>query len=151
VVTGTVTGDVTVLNDDPRCRTRPPFVALDLRGGTVKVNVITFGEACVMAWLGDGAEVEGTIAYAADGNLGFLGEGAGATVDGNVLLASGRLWATGASTTNRVDGNLLCTAGEPAGFAELTTATNWDGAGVAPGDPTIDIDGTIGGRFRCGE
>jgi hypothetical protein len=151
VVTGTVKGDVTVLNDDPRCRTRPPFVALDLRGGTVEGNVIAFGEACVMAWLGDGAQVKGTIAYAAEGNLGFLGDGAGATVDGNVLLGGGRLWATGASTTNRVDGNLLCLGGEPAGFAALVTATNWDGAGVDPADPTVDVDGTIGGRFRCGE
>jgi hypothetical protein len=109
------------------------------------------GGACVMAWLGDGAEVEGTIAYAAEGNLGFLGDGAGAAVNRNVLLAGGRLWATGASTTNRVDGNLLCLGGEPAGFAELATRTNWDGAGVDPADPTVDIDGTIGGRFRCGE
>jgi WD40-like Beta Propeller Repeat len=151
VVTGTVKGDVTVLNDDPRCRTRPPFVALDLQGGTIEGNVIALGGACVMVWLGDGAEVEGTIAYAAEGNLGFLGDGAGAAVNRNVLLAGGRLWATGASTTNRVDGNLLCLGGEPAGFAELATRTNWDGAGVDPADPTVDIDGTIGGRFRCGE
>jgi hypothetical protein len=151
VVTGTVKGDVTVLNKDPRCRTRPPFVALDLRGGTIEGNVIALGAACVMAWLSDGAEVEGTIAYAAEGNLGFLGDGVGATVDRNVLLASGRLWATGASTTNRVDGNVLCLGGAPAGFAELATATNWDGAGVDPADPTIDFDGTIGGAFRCGE
>lgn len=151
VVTGTVKGDVQVLNDDPRCHTRPPFVALDLRGGTVEGNVIAFGEACVMAWLGDGAQVKGTIAYAAEGNLGFLGERAGTTVDGNVLLGGGRLWATGASTTNRVDGNLLCRGGEPAGFAALATATNWDGAGADPADPTVDVDGTIGGRFRCGE
>ena len=151
VVTGTVKGDVTVLNDDPRCRTRPPFVALDLQGGTVEGNVIASGEACVMSWLGDGAQVEGTIAYAAEGNLGFLGERAGATVDGNVLLGGGLLWATGASTTNRVDGNLLCLGGEPAGFAALATATNWDGAGVDPVDATVDVDGTIGGRYRCGE
>jgi hypothetical protein len=150
-VTGTVKGDVTVVNDDPRCRTRPPFVALDLRGGTVEGNVFAFGEACVMAWLGDGAQVEGTIAYAADGNLGFLGESSGATARGNVLLGGGRLWATGASSTNRVEGNLLCLGGEPAGFAALATATNWDGAGVDPGDPTVDMDGTIGGRFRCGD
>jgi hypothetical protein len=151
LVSGTVKGDVTVLNDDPRCRTRPPFVALDLQGGTIEGNVIAFGEACVMAWLSDGAEVEGTIAYAAEGNLGFLGDGAGATVDQNVLLARGRLWATGASTTNRVDGNLLCLGGAPAGFAELATATNWDGAGADPSDPTVDVDGMIGGRFGCGE
>jgi hypothetical protein len=149
VVTGTVDGDVTVRNDDPRCRVRPPFVALDLQGGTVEGDVRTLGGACVMAWLGDHADVEGSIVFGSEGNLGFLGEGAGATVHGNVLLRSGLLWATGSSVTNRVDGSLLCTGGGPAGFPDLATVTNWDGAGVDPADPTVDVDGTIGGRFQC--
>jgi AAA ATPase domain len=75
--------------------------------------------------------------------------GALVLLSGEPGIGKSRLWATGASTTNRVDGNLLCLGGEPAGFADLATRTNWDGAGVDPADPTADIDGTIGGRFRC--
>jgi hypothetical protein len=93
--------------------------------------------------------VEGSIVFGSEGNFGFLGEGAGATVHGNVLLRSGLLWATGSSVTNRVDRSLLCTGGRPAGFPDLATATNWDGAGVDPADPTVDVDGTIGGRYQC--
>jgi hypothetical protein len=149
VVTGKVLGNVTVRNSDPRCRTRPPFVALDLRGGTVDGDVTTLGEACVMAWLGDHARVRGAIDFGSAGNLGFLGDAAGAAVRGSVLLRNGLLWATGRSTTNRVGGWLLCTGGRPAGFPELATATNWDGAGLDPTDPTVDVDGSIRGRFRC--
>jgi WD40-like Beta Propeller Repeat len=149
VVTGTVRGDVTVRNADPRCQTRPPFVALDLQGGTIEGDVTAAGEACVMVWLGDRALVTRDIAYEAEGNLGFLGNGDGAVVRGNVYLGGGFLWATGTSTTNRIDGKLSCRGGHPVGSADLATATNWDGAGLDPADRTIDIDGTIGGRFRC--
>jgi hypothetical protein len=149
VVTGTVLGDVVVRNADARCATRPPYVALDLQGGTIEGNVSARGEACVMVWLGDGGVVNGDIAYKADGNLGFLGNVAGAVVRGNVFLGSGFLWATGTSTTNRIDGTLACRGGRPVGSADLATATNWDGAGLEPADRTVDIDGTIGGRYRC--
>jgi hypothetical protein len=149
VVTGTVRGDVVVRNDDARCQTRPPFVALDLQGGTIKGDVRAAGQECVMVWLGDDAVVKGKIAYGADGNLGFLGNDTGARVGGNVFLDGGFLWATGNSNTNRVDGNLKCRGGQPVGFAELATATNWDGAGLDPGDRTVDVDGTVGGRYRC--
>jgi WD40-like Beta Propeller Repeat len=149
VVTGTVQGDVVVRNADPRCRTRPPFVALDLQGGTIKGDVSARGGACVMVWLGDRGVVKGDIAYKADGNLGFLGNVAGAVVRGSVFLGSGLLWATGTSTTNRIDGTLACRGGRPVGSADLAIATNWDGAGLEPADRTVDIDGTIGGRYRC--
>jgi hypothetical protein len=43
---------------------------------------------------------------------------------------------------------VLCTGGGPAGLPHLATVTNWDGAGVGH-DPTVDVDGTIGGRFQC--
>ncbi|MGH3043026.1 MAG: hypothetical protein ACRDNG_15055 [Gaiellaceae bacterium] len=89
------------------------------------------------------------IHYKAEGNLGFLGDATGAVVRGDVALESGFLWATGISTTNRVDGKVTCRGGRPVGSADLATATNWDGAGVEPGDRTVDVDGTIGGRYRC--
>jgi WD40-like Beta Propeller Repeat len=149
VVTGTVRGDVSVRNTDPRCQTRPPFVALDLQGGTITGDVTATGDACVMVWLGDGGIVRGEIRYKAEGNLGFLGDAIGSVVRGDVALKSGFLWATGISTTNRVDGNLTCRGGRPVGAADLATATNWDGAGLEPGDRAVDFDGTIGGRYRC--
>lgn len=55
LVTGTVEGNVTVGNDDPQCETRPPFVALDLEGGTIEGNVKAVGKRCVMVWLVDAA------------------------------------------------------------------------------------------------
>jgi hypothetical protein len=149
VVTGTVLGDVSVRSTDPRCQTRPPFVALDLQAGTIKGDITATGDACVMVWLGDGGIVGGDIRYKAEGNLGFLGDATGSVVRGDVALKSGFLWATGISTTNRVDGNLTCRGGRPVGSADLATATNWDGAGLEPGDRTADVDGTIGGRYRC--
>jgi len=66
-------------------------------------------------WLSDAASVGGDVVYGAEGNLGFLGNGPGATVWGDVLLRSGLLWATGASTTNRIEGSLVCRGGLPVG------------------------------------
>jgi hypothetical protein len=140
LVTGTVTGNVTVRNEDPQCDTRPPFVALDLEGGAIEGNVKAAGRRCVMVWLVDNATVSGNVIYEAEGNLGFLGDLAGATVRGNVLLKDGLLWATGASASNRVDGNLVCNGGEPLGGLDSGSDFNWDGADG-------DLDGTIGGAY----
>ncbi len=138
LVTGTVEGNVTVQNDDPSCETRPPFVALDLEGGTIEGNVKAAGKRCVMVWLVDNATVNGNIIYEAEGNLGFLGDFAGARVHGNVLLKNGLLWATGASTSNQVDGNIICNGGEPLGGLGSGGESNWDGVDG-------DADGTVGG------
>jgi hypothetical protein len=141
LVTGTVTGNVTVRNNDPQCDSRPPFVALELGGGTIEGNVKAVGRRCVMVWLVDDATVNGNVIYKAEGNLGFLGDSAGATVDGTVLLKNGLLWATGASSSNRVDGNIVCNGGEPLGGQGSGSDVDWDGTDG-------DHDGTIGGRYR---
>jgi hypothetical protein len=147
VVTGRVTGNVTVRSTKRRCAKTSRYVALALKGGKIDGYVRAAGKACVMVWLFDRGLVKGGIVYRAAGNLGFLGDHRGARVRGNVLLKKGLLWATGASTTNRIDGNLTCNGGRPAGLARLATRTNWDGAGHDDGDETIDVDGTTGGSY----
>jgi hypothetical protein len=146
-VMGTVKGNVTVRSDASRCTTGAQYVALALKGGRIEGDVSAAGKRCVMVWLFDGAVVRGNITYKAAGNLGFLGDGLGARVRGDVLLDRGNLWATGTSATNRVDGDLVCGGGRPAGFARLATRTNWDGAGRNEKDKTVDVDGTTGGRY----
>lgn len=147
VVRGKVKGDVTVRSADRRCATGSRFVALSLERGRIDGQVVTAGKRCVMAWLYDGAVVNGDIVYRAAGNLGFLGDRNGAKVRGNVLVKSGHLWATGRSRTNRVEGNLVCNGGAPAGLSRLATRTNWDGAGRDENDKRVDVDGTIGGGY----
>jgi hypothetical protein len=147
VVTGRVKGNVTVRSTDRRCGKASRYVALALKGGRIDGSVRAAGKACVMVWLFDSGLVKGGIVYRAAGNLGFLGDRRGARVRGNVLLKSGLLWATGASTTNHVGGNLTCDGGRPAGLARLATGTNWDGAGRDETDETVDVDGTTGGSY----
>lgn len=147
VVTGRVKGNVTVRSTDRRCAKASRYVALALKGGRIDGYVRAAGRPCVMVWLFDRGLVKGGIIYRAAGNLGFLGDYRGARVRGNVLLKSGLLWATGASTTNSIDGNLTCEGGHPAGLAWLATQTNWDGAGRDEKDETVDVDGSIGGSY----
>ncbi len=150
VVTGRVRGNVTVRSRDRRCAKVSRYVALALKGGRIDGSVRAAGKQCVMVWLFDRGLVKGGIVYRAAGNLGFLGDHRGTRVRGNVLLKSGLLWATGASTINRIDGNLACDGGQPAGVARLATQTNWDGAGRDEKDESVDVDGSIGGRYvRC--
>jgi hypothetical protein len=147
VVTGRVKGNVTVRSTDRRCASASRYVALAVKGGRIDGYVRAAGRHCVMVWLFDRGLVKGGIIYRAAGNLGFLGDYRGARVRGNVLLKSGLLWATGASTTNSIDGNLTCDGGHPAGLARLATQTNWDGAGRDEKDETVDVDGSIGGSY----
>jgi hypothetical protein len=147
VVTGRVRGNVTVRNTDRRCAGASRYVALALKGGRIDGSVRAAGKQCVMVWLFDRGLVKGGIVYRAAGNLGFLGDHRGARVRGNVLVKSGLLWATGASTTNRIDGTLTCDGGHPSGLPRLATPTNWDGAGRDEKDETVDVDGSIGGRY----
>jgi hypothetical protein len=147
VVTGRVKGNVTVRSTDRRCAKATRYVALAVKGGRIDGDVRAAGRQCVMVWLFDRGLVKGGIIYRAAGNLGFLGDYRGARVRGNVLLRSGLLWATGASTTNSIDGNLTCAGGHPAGLARLATKTNWDGAGRDEKDETVDVDGSIGGSY----
>lgn len=147
VVKGRVKGNVTVRSIDRRCGAGSRFVALSLEGGTIDGRVVTVGKRCVMAWLYDGALVKGDVVYKAAGNLGFLGDRSGAKVRGDVLVQGGHLWATGRSRTNRIAGNLVCGRGAPAGLSRLATRTNWDGAGRDETDQSVDVDGTIGGRY----
>jgi hypothetical protein len=147
VVTGRVKGNVTVRSTDRRCAKASRYVALALKGGRIDGSVRAAGKQCVMVWLFDRGLVKGGIVYRARGNLGFLGDRRGARVRSNVLLKSGLLWATGASTTNRIDGNLTCDGGHPAGLARLATRTNWDGAGRDEKDESVDVDGSIGGSY----
>jgi hypothetical protein len=147
VVTGRVKGNVTVRNTDRRCGKGSHYVALSLKGGRIDGSVRAAGKPCVMVWLFDRGLVRGGIVYRAGGNLGFLGDRRGALVRGNVLLRSGLLWATGASTTNHIGGNLTCDGGHPAGLARLATRTNWDGAGSDEKDESVDVDGSTGGSY----
>jgi hypothetical protein len=147
VVTGRLKGNVTVRSTDRRCAKATRYVALAVKGGRIDGDVRAAGRQCVMVWLFDRGLVKGGIIYRAAGNLGFLGDYRGARVRGNVLLRSGLLWATGASTTNSIDGNLTCAGGHPAGLARLATKTNWDGAGRDEKDETVDVDGSIGGSY----
>ncbi len=147
VVTGRVKGNVTVRSTDRRCGKGSHYVALSLKGGRIDGSVRAAGRQCVMVWLFDRGLVKGGIVYRARGNLGFLGDHRGARVRGNVLLKSGLLWATGASTTNHIGGNLTCDGGRPAGLARLATRTNWDGAGRDEKDETVDVDGTTAGSY----
>jgi hypothetical protein len=147
VVTGRVKGNVTVRSTERRCAKASRYVALAVKGGRIDGYVRAAGRHCVMVWLFDRGLVKGGIIYGAGGNLGFLGDYRGARVRGNVVLKSGLLWATGASTTNSIDGNLTCDGGHPAGLARLATQTNWDGAGRDEKDETVDVDGSIGGSY----
>jgi hypothetical protein len=147
VVTGRLKGNVTVRSTERRCAKATRYVALAVKGGRIDGDVRAAGRQCVMVWLFDRGLVKGGIIYRAAGNLGFLGDYRGARVRGNVLLRSGLLWATGASTTNSIDGNLTCAGGHPAGLARLATKTNWDGAGRDEKDETVDVDGSIGGSY----
>ncbi len=154
LILGTVRGNVTVRDGTTACESRPPFTAVELAGGTVQGNVRSTGNACAMVWLRDGtwvgggspSSVGGNVLIGAPGNLGFLGNGPGATVEGNAILQSvgSGLFATGASNTNRVDGHLICEGGAPAGGLGTGTDTDWDGL-EGPGD--LGPDGTIGGRY----
>lgn len=94
-----------------------------------------------MVFLEDGARVAGDVIYQAGGNLGFLGEAQGAWVGGSVHLKGGRLWAHGASTTNRVDGDLVCEGGWPKEGPGSASEVDWDGF-------QDDVDGTLGGTHR---
>jgi hypothetical protein len=147
VVTGRVKGNVTVRSTDRRCGKASRYVALSLKGGRIDGRIRAVGKPCVMVWLFDRGLVKGGIVYRAAGNLGFLGDHRGASVRGSVLLKGGLLWATGASTTNHIGGNLVCDGGHPAGLAQLATQTNWDGAGRDENDESVDVDGSIGGRY----
>lgn len=150
LVLGTVQGNVAVTDETEACNARPPFTALELAGGTVEGNVHSTGNRCAMIWLRDGtwvggdeaSTVQGNVIVEAPGNLGFLGNGPGAIVEGNAILQAvgSGLFANGASNTDRVDGHLICEGGAPAGGSGSGSETNWDGL-----DP--DFDGTIGGRY----
>lgn len=149
-ITGTVKGNVTVVDDTADCATRPPFTAANVVGGTIEGNVKAAGGLCAMVWLREGAEVHGNVVYRARGNLGFLDapgatEQEGSTVHGNVILRGGLLWATSSATDNRVGGHIICNGGAPrgpSGVGELGSGseTDWDGF-------QNDVDGTIGGHY----
>jgi hypothetical protein len=139
LITGTVHGNVSARNESEQCQAGyPPVTAINVVGGRVNGNVLSYGATCVMIWLRDGAAVDGNVIHRSDGNLGFLGNTSGATVTGAAILQDGHLFATGSSTTNRIAGNLICNGGEPQG-AGAGTATDWDADG--------STDGSIGGRY----
>jgi hypothetical protein len=154
LILGTVRGNVTVVDQSEACSSRPPFTALELAGGTVEGNVASRGNQCAMVWLRDGtwiggsgaSTVGGNVIIGAPGNLGFLGNGEGALVEGNAILqATGSgLFATGASNTNRVGRNLICQGGTAAGGSGSGSPTDWDGL-EGPGD--LGPDGTIGRNY----
>lgn len=146
IVKGRVRGNVTVRSVDKGCTATSDYVALSLKGGRIDGRVRAAGNECVMVWLFDRALVEGSVTYKAAGNLGFLGDRRGARVRGNVLVQKGLLWAIGGSAGNRIDGNLVCEGGRPVAPG-LATRTNWDGVGRDEKDETVDVDGSIGGRY----
>jgi hypothetical protein len=136
-IRGTVEGDVVVFDDSEECTKREVLTAVHVIGGTIEGSIQAEGRRCVMVWLRDDAHVGGDVVYGAQGNLAFLGDGTGATVEGDVTVLGGRLSAAGDSTTNRIGGNLVCEEGAPAGEG---SASDWDGRG--------GTDGTIGGTSR---
>lgn len=139
LITGTVEGNVTARNESEQCDAGyPPVTAINVVGGTIRGNALSYGATCVMIWLRDGATVTGNVIHRSDGNLGFLGNGSGATVEGNAILQDGHLFATGSSTANIVSGNLICNGGEPQGSG-TGTGSDWDADG--------DLDGTIGKNY----
>lgn len=140
-IRGTVAGDLIVRDTSGECVKREVLTGVHVIGGTIEGSIRAEGRRCVMVWLRDGALVGGDIDYGARGNLGFLGDGSGATVKGNVVVRSGRLWATGDSTSNRIGGDLVCEGGEPVGGAGAGSASDWDGMGGEP-------DGAVGGAYR---
>lgn len=146
IVKGRVRGNVTVRSVGRECTATSDYVGLSLKGGRIDGRVRAAGNECVMVWLFDRALVQGSIIYTAAGNLGFLGDRRGARVRGNVLLKKGLLWAIGGSARNRIDGNLVCDGGRPV-EPGLATRTNWDGVGRDEKDETVDVDGSIGGRY----
>ncbi|MCI0634616.1 MAG: polymer-forming cytoskeletal protein [Actinobacteria bacterium] len=141
-IRGTVKGSVIVRDVSDACTKRDLLTAIHVIGGTIEGNIRAEGRRCVMVWLRDGARVVGGIDYGGRGNLGFLGDDEGATVQGDVLVRSGLLWATGASTTNRIDGDLVCQGAQPVGGPGSGSADDWDGLDE-------DADGSIGGAYRC--
>jgi hypothetical protein len=141
-IRGTVQGSVIVRDEGAPCDEDDAITAADVLGGTVEGDVVALGGACVMVFLEDGAWVGGDVVYRADGNLGFLGDAQGARVDGSLLLQGGRLWAHGASTTNRIDGDLVCDGGTPRKGLGSGSPTNWDGW-------HDDVDGELGGSYTA--
>lgn len=141
-IQGIVKGSVTVRDESPNCDGEEALTAVDVVGGTVEGDVQALGRRCVMVFLEDGARIEGDVIYGAGGNLGFLGNAAGGSVGGDVLLGNGHLWAHGASTSNRIDGDLVCQGGGPKEGLGSGSKSNWDGF-------ENDIDGTIGGTYRA--
>lgn len=140
-IRGTVQGTVTVRDESTDCERNDAITAVDVLGGSVEGDIVATGSACVMVFLEDGARVEGDVIYRATGNIGFLGEAEGAWVGGSVVLEGGRLWAHGASTTNRIEGDLACEGGRPKQGLGSGSEVNWDGF-------QNDVDGTLGGTYR---
>jgi hypothetical protein len=140
-IRGTVRGSVTVRDDGTSCGEDDAITAVDVLGGTVGGDIVAHGGACVMVFLEDGAKVEGDVVFRATGNLGFLGDTEGAWIGGDLLLEAGRLWAHGASTTNRIDGDVVCDGGTPRQGLGSGSETNWDGW-------HDDVDGKLGGSYR---
>jgi len=141
-IRGTVLGSVIVRDDGAPCDRDDAITAADVLGGSVQGDMVAIGGACVMVFLEDGARVGGNVVYRADGNLGFLGDEEGAWVEGSLLLEGGRLWAHGASTTNRIDGDLMCDGGRPRQGLGSGSETNWDGW-------HDDVDGELGGSYTA--
>jgi len=141
-IRGTVHGSVIVRDDGSACDENEAITAADVLGGTVQGDIVALGGPCVMVFLEDGARVGGNVVYRADGNLGFLGDAEGAWVGGSLLLEGGRLWAHGASSTNRIDGDLVCGGGTPRQGLGSGSETNWDGW-------HDDVDGKLGGSYTA--
>jgi hypothetical protein len=139
-IRGTVAGDIVVRDTSEACTKRDVLTAVHVIGGTIEGDVRAEGRRCVMVWLRDDAHIGGDIVYGARGNLGFLGDGTGATVEGTVTVLGGLLWATGDSRTNRIGGDLTCVGAEPVGGAGAGSADDWDGMGDGS-------DGTVEGTY----
>jgi hypothetical protein len=139
-IRGTVEGDVVVRDTSEDCAKREVLTAVHVIGATIEGSIQAEGRRCVMVWLRDDAHVGGDIVYGAHGDLEFLGDETGATVEGDVIVLGGQLRATGDSTTNRIGGDLVCEGGTPVGGAGEGSASDWDGKGGP--------DGTIGGTYR---
>lgn len=151
LITGTVEGNVTVVDDSSACAPPPvgmgqqftELTAAQIIGGAVNGNLTSSGGYCTMVWLRDGVSIEGNLTHGSAGNLGFLDVGgdpepAGSFVAGNVRLNGGRLFASSVATDNRIDGHIVCDGGV-ANFGP-GSETDWDGDG--------SVDGTIGGHYQ---
>ncbi|MDJ0805269.1 MAG: hypothetical protein QNJ78_00395 [Gammaproteobacteria bacterium] len=151
IISGPFSGNVTIAPDQ---------AVQILPGGTVFGNVILSGGTLWVSGsiegnieakgvggdvcLDEGANVTGNVIQEGSRIVDFIGGGAGSSVNGNVEMFNGTLYASGLSSNNYVDGSVKCDGGLPANPG-ATSNWNWDGLHEGTGEH----DGRLGGNYEC--